>query len=150
MPLSPLWRNIMADFSDPEHNEYDDDEYKNYPDPKKFNKEFQFDWASWELWLQQAIQDIVDDGDGVWVVGGYDNKEYNDESNSPVIDSETEEMIKEKLIYFGQNHYGEGIWKTKYFKHNYFENFYKNHLMAHAAHILKQPSYYRGLYDILN
>ncbi len=47
---------------DPEHYEYDDDEFKNYPHEYNeygYPKQFKFDWDAWESWLLQAMKDIA-------------------------------------------------------------------------------------------
>jgi len=53
-------------------------------------------------------------------------------------------------LYLGNNHYNEGVWKMKYFAYNPIQMAYIKHLESHAVHFVSQPSYYRGLYDILN
>jgi len=53
-------------------------------------------------------------------------------------------------LYLGNNHLNEGIWKMKYFVFNPIQTHYIKHLESHAVHFISQPSYYRGLYDILN
>lgn len=131
---------------EPEDQEYDDDEYKNYPDGGQFNnyneygypKQFKFDWASWELWLQDALKDIQEDNN-IWFFGGQKPKENNNSYN------------KDKYFtYLGSNIYDEAIWKTKFFIKESLDIEYKNHIAAHPAHFLKQPHYYKGMFDILN
>ena len=53
-------------YDEPEYNEYDDDEYKFYPNEYNehehgYPKAFKFDWASWEKWLSQAIKEIYEE-----------------------------------------------------------------------------------------
>ena len=143
-------------FNDPEQNEYDDDEYKYYPDGGQFNeynehgfpKEFKFDWSAWELWLKQALDDIVEEGK-TWTVGGFDNNE--EEQKFPVSGALPNGALKDKyFMYLGSNHYDEAVWKAKYFIVNEIDQEYKKHIVQHAQHFLKQPSYYRGMFDILN
>ena len=54
------------------------------------------------------------------------------------------------LLYLGNNHYNEPIYKAKHFLENKVQNAYTNHLQQHASYFVKQPAYYKGLYDILN
>lgn len=134
---------------DPEHEDYDDDEYQYYPEYNEhgYPQQFKFDWNSWELWLKDAIQDIID-AENTWVVG-YSKKQPEPPEKSQE-DIEIENLLKEKFIFFGENKYKEPIWKTKYFIANYFDIFYKNHFMSNARHIIQQPNYYKSLYDIMN
>lgn len=53
-------------------------------------------------------------------------------------------------LYLGNNYYNEGIWKMKYFVHNKIQKEYELHLQSHARHIINQPQYYEGLFEILN
>ena len=55
-----------------------------------------------------------------------------------------------KSQYLGSNYYGQQIWKTKYFVCDPIDLQYKNHLQSNAHHFVQQPSYYKGLFDILN
>jgi hypothetical protein len=57
---------------------------------------------------------------------------------------------KDKLQYLGSNYNKEPIWKTKYFISNLINQEYKKHLQSNAAYFIKQPNYYKGLFDILN
>lgn len=133
---------------EPEQNDYDDDDYKFFPE-KKPQQPFKFDWTVWEQWLENTLNDIVQDQDpNTWQVGWNITPPPVPQEEIPVNDSPID--IELELLYFGENQYGEGIWKTKYLNHNYFDQFYKNHFIAHAAHIVRQPHYYRGLFDMQN
>ena len=141
----------MADYNDPEYNEYDDDDYIQYPyDYNEYNahgypKNFKFDWSSWELWLKQALEDIVEENN-TWTVGG--NK---DETKFPVSGALPKSTFNNKdFMYLGSNHYDEAIWKSKYFIVDDINKKYKAHILQHAVHFLKQPAYYKGMFDILN
>ena len=128
---------------DPEHEDYDDDEYKYYPDGGEFKKyEFKFDWTVWEKWLKDALDDIVQEGDNQWIVDG---KKF------PVSDSASQDTSKDQyFMYLGSNQYSEGVWKYRDFLDEKLFQEYKNHLQSNAAHVLKNPNYYRGLHDIIN
>jgi hypothetical protein len=139
---------------EPEDQEYDDDEYKNFPDGGQFNnyneygypKEFKFDWASWELWLKDVLKDIEEDNN-VWFFGGQNLKKNTDSNKLP---SNKNKWTDKYFIYLGSNVYDEAIWKTKFFIKESLDIEYKNHIAAHPAHFLKQPHYYKGMFDILN
>jgi len=128
---------------EPEYEDYDDDEHNYYPEYNEYGypKDFKIDWVAWEKWLKAAMQDIVFNDNGEWIVSsGYlPNKQQNKENE-----------ISQKFLYFGQNQYDESIWKYKCFISNYFDQQYRNHFMSHASHIVRQPVYYRGMFDMLN
>jgi hypothetical protein len=123
---------------DPEHEDYDDDEYKYYPNEYNefgYPKQFNIDWAAWEKWLKDALDEIVQEGDNTWLVNP----------------SAKSKKSKEQLFaYLGTNSYNEAVWKNKYFVVDQINKQYNNHIVSHAAHFLKQPAYYKGLFDILN
>lgn len=144
-------------YEDPEHQDYDDDEYKYFPDGGQFNeynehgfpKEFQINWEAWEKWLSEAIKEITKENDNQWIVTQYGSNEPKEEF--PVSGKLPKGTLSEEhFAYLGNNHYDEAIWKVKYFINNHLDISYKNHLSSHAAYFLKQPKYYRGLFDNLN
>ena len=136
---------------DPEHENYDDDEYKYYPQPYNdygYPKEFTIDWAAWEQWLSQALKDIVEEDNNVWVFG-HGSKSTN--KKFPVSDALPKGTLSDKyFMYLGSNHYDESVWKSKYFVCSKIEAAYKNHISSNAAYFLKQPSYYKGMFENLN
>jgi hypothetical protein len=141
--------------NEPENEEYDDDEYKNFPDGGQYNnyneygypQEFKFDWASWELWLKDALKDIEEHNNNVWFFGGHKQNKSNTSKNF----SADQSAWKDKyFMYLGSNVYDEAIWKTKFFIKESLDIDYKNHIASHPAHFLKQPHYYKGMFDILN
>lgn len=127
---------------DPEHEDYDDDEYNYYPSYNDYgypelSKKFSIDWAAWEKWLSDTIKEITQDNSGVLFVGSHLSKNNKKSTNS-------------NFMYLGKNNYDETIWKTKYFNQNKLEIQYKNHLAQYAAYFLNQPQYYRALFENLN
>ena len=138
---------------DPEHEDYDDDEYNYYPQYNEYgypdqSKKFNIDWAAWEQWLSKAIQEIVEEENNVWVFGGGKNKSIK---KFPVSDALSNGALSDKyFMYLGSNHYDEAVWKTKYFINDRIDQKYKNHIAHNAVHFIKQPNYYRGMFDILN
>ena len=132
--------------TDPEHEDYDDDEYKYYPDGGEWSKNsFKFDWSVWEKWLKDVIDDIIEENDNTWVVKPKQSEKF------PVSDSTPKDVDNSQLFaYLGSNHYQEGVWKTKYFIKDEINELWNKHIQANAVHFLKQPRYYKGLFDILN
>jgi hypothetical protein len=55
-----------------------------------------------------------------------------------------------KFQYLGSNYHGQQIWKSKHFLGDKYNQEYRSHLQIHAAHFVRQPSYYKGMFDILN
>lgn len=134
-------------YDEPEYNEYDDDEYRYYPEGGEYNehgypKQFKFDWNSWESWLSDAIKEIYEENN-VWIFGQYSSPQKNKKYDKSKID-------EEYFSYLGNNNYDEPVWKEEYFVDNELEKYYKNYLISNAKYILEQPNYYRGLFDNLN
>lgn len=136
-------------YDDPEHEEYDDDEYKYYPDgglwknPPHNNdedkKNFSIDWKAWELWLQNTIKEITqEENSNTWVVGENKFIYYKKEKDG------------ESLQYIGSNTYQEQIWTKKYFLSDKMHQEYLKHLRSHASYFLTQPHYYKNMFNILN
>lgn len=100
-----------------------------------------FSFDVWSQWLANFLEDIYQTNyDTTWYLGANQDQKNKDESIN----------YTNKLIFFGKNAYKEDIWKVKYFIHDDIQTFYRNHYVAHAAHILRQPSHYKGLFEILN
>ena len=137
---------------DPEHEDYDDDDYKHYPEYNEYgysynSKKFDVDWAAWEQWLSKAIKEIVEEDKNVWVFGHH----LKDDKKFIINNTSIKDASKDKyFMYLGSNYYNEGVWKSKYFIVDNIEVEYKQHLASNAAHFLRQPHYYKGLYDNLN
>ena len=96
---------------DPEHEDYDDDDYQYYPEEwdqlGKANS-FNINWEAWQKWLSDAIEDIVQEKgstDSVWV--------YSMDSKFPVVGSSQDAAKDQYFMYLGSNQYSEGVWKTK-------------------------------------
>jgi hypothetical protein len=140
---------------DPEHYDYDDDDYKNYPHEdyaefyKKFGKmsddEIQ---KMWQKWIDDVLDEIIMDGNTIYF-GPAKHKDKEETKKFPVSGS-ADGTGDEKNLYHGMNHYGEAIWKPIYLVDWGLYNEWKNHMAAHAAYILKEPKYYRALYEIMN
>jgi hypothetical protein len=137
-----------------EYDNYDDDH--DYDDSQnnlesQYKKYFKFDPEAWDAWgkfLYDSLQDIVESSPNVWYimpnVSGFPYK-------SIPVNSWLSNTGKDKTFqYLGNNYQGNPIWKTKYFAHNHIFNEYKNHVKNNPKHIISQPHYYKGMFDILN
>jgi hypothetical protein len=129
-------------------DEYDDDQY-NYDyndqhDPYKFY--FKFDVGNTPLseWIQKTIGDMINGSYDIANIPSFPFKKFPVNSWNPNTEN------NQKFQYLGSNYAGEPIWKTKYFAYDPINGIYKNHLQSNAAHFIKQPNYYKGLFDILN
>ena len=129
--------------------DYDDDDYNydydNNPyDPYK--SYFQFDVGNAPLsdWSKNMIDDIVKDSFGINSITGFPYKMFPVNSWNPSTDKGN------SLQYLGSNYQGSPIWKKQYFVVDKINNEYKMHLQDHAHHFVSQPTYYKGLFDILN
>tara|TARA_E500000331_G_scaffold347408_2_gene387571 strand:- start:810 stop:1226 length:417 start_codon:yes stop_codon:yes gene_type:complete len=134
---------------DPEHYEYDDDDFQNYPheyNEHGYPKNFKFDWSAWESWLMDAIKDIQEDNNS-WYLGHY---KVEEEKSSDKKSSTGGSLNNKYFIYLGSNSFKEPIWKTKYFVVDKIQQEYNAHISAHAKHFLLQPQYYKSMFDILN
>lgn len=129
---------------------YDDDYYDKDHPPKNKKHYFNFDWSVWELWLKDAIEQIVKEDNNTWVVKPIPISEYVSKK-FPVTENSLNDTAKtKKFLYLGSNQYDEAIWKKKYFICNPLQIEYINHLSSYAAHFVAQPNYYKGMFDILN
>lgn len=130
-----------------EDDEYDDDQY-NYDyndqyDPYKFY--FKFDVgpnSSLSDWLSNLLNDISTYN--IQNVPGFPVVSF------PVNSWNSNTEKSNSFQYLGSNYYSEPVWKKKYFVKEALNTEYKNHLKSHAAHFIKQPAYYKGMFDILN
>jgi hypothetical protein len=136
-------------YQEPEHNDYDDDEYNYYPEYNDYGypKQFKFDWSAWEKWLSKTIKEITEEDNNVWIFGHpLKPSQKSTSDNTPSKGAFSDQYF----MYLGKNHYDETLWKAKYFIASSFDQQYKNYLAANAAHILRQPTYYKNLFDNLN
>lgn len=125
------------DYND-EHN-YDDaqDKYKHY---------FKFDPDAWDAWgkmLYDTLNDIVEGSSNVWYIN-FPKKSF------PVNSYFSNTEKPKNFQYLGNNYDGVQIWKKKYFVHDPIQHMYIDHLSSHADYFVKQPHYYKGMFDILN
>jgi len=132
---------------EPEHEDYDDDDYNYYPNNYNdfgYPKNFSLDEQAWEKWLKDTIKHIVEEDYNVWVFGNKvtdPTQKFNMSQNS----------YKDKyFMYLGSNDKQEHVWKSKYFVVDMIDQEYQKHIKSNAKHFLRQPSYYKGLFENLN
>ena len=143
----------MNDFD--EDDDYDNDDYHDYDHPSlnPYQYHFSFDFSG-ETGLSQWIIDMLSN------IGWTSSSDANPFAPENVLGFSTYKFPvnswnpntadPKKSQYLGSNYYGQEIWKTKYFVCHPVDMQYKNHLQSNAAHFVQQPSFYRGLFDILN
>ena len=134
-----------------EDDNYDDDDYNYDNSQNPYKHYFKFDpaaWDAWGKWLQDALNDIVDNQTNVWYV--MPNVEGFPKKSFPV-NSYFSNTGKDKTFqYLGNNYQGVPIWKKKYFVYDPLDMQYRKHIEANPIHFLQQPHYYKGMFDILN
>lgn len=132
-----------------EYDNYDDyDDSHDHPE-NKYKHYFKFDPEAWDAWgkmLYDALNDIVETSPNVWYIGpGFGKKSFP--VNSYFSNTGKD---KKSFQYLGSNYQNNQVWKAKYFVYDPIQHKYINHIQAHAIHFVKQPHYYKGLFDILN
>lgn len=135
---------MHEDYDDYE-NAYDDDS-QNYPE-NPYKHYFKFDPQSWDMWgklLGDMFENIVEPSSNVWYVYGYLSNEL------PVNSYISNTGKGDTFQYLGNNYDNVKVWKKKYFVIDPIQQEYIHHIQNNAKYFLKQPSYYKGLFDILN
>lgn len=130
-------------------DEYYDHDYNDQYDPYKFY--FKFDVnpnTPLSDWITKMINDIFQNP-------SHDNFKITNIPGFPVVsfpvNSWNPNTVNDKKFqYLGSNYAGEQVWKAKYFVHDKLQIEYINHLRSHVTYFVKQPSYYRCLFEILN
>jgi len=132
-----------------DEDEYDENDNYQYPyNPYQWYYKFDVD-SNTPLsdWINEVVKNFVDPlGKNDWKllnISGFENKKFPVNSWNP-------NTANDKFQYLGSNYHGYPIWKTKYFVIDKIHIEYKLHLQAHASHFVKQPSFYNGMFDILN
>lgn len=133
-----------------EDDEYDDDQYNYDYKSNPFQWYYKFDVgpdSPISKWMDDLINDIIKNT----------NQDYNPNnifSFKPIkfpVNSWNPNTGKDNTYqYLGSNYHGEPIWKKKYFIHNKLQTDYVLHLQNYVTHTVSQPSYYKGIFDILN
>ena len=139
----------MHENYDDNEDDYDDHNYDDLPkDPYKWYYKFDVGPDNpISKWLDDLINDFIknthNDYNIVSIPGFYEKK-------FPVNSWNPDTAKSKNFQYFGSNYQGSPIWKSKYFVVDKINNQYKLHLQSHASHFVKQPFYYKGMFDILN
>ena len=146
------------DYDDYYEDNYDDsqdyDQSKSESDWNKFYFKFDVNNSPLSDWVQKMIDNIFKDSSKDANKNDWYNMSYV--SGFPFVSLPVNDWISNtagggnSLLYLGNNHYNEPIYKNKHFIENKLLNTYTNHIQQHAVHFVKQPNYYKGLYDILN
>lgn len=129
--------------------DYDDDQYDyDHPSLNPYQYYFKFDIGPntpLSQWLSDIVNDFMGAGEDYKMINipGFPSKMFPVNSWNPNTGGNS-------FQYLGSNYQGSPIWKKQYFAVDKFNNEYKLHLQAHAGHFVKQPTYYRGMFDILN
>jgi len=129
---------------DYEDNYEDDDEHDyDHPSLNPYQWYYKFDFGPntpISNWVDNIIQDMLKN-----------DFNTNDMSNKMFpVNSWNPNTGGNSLQYLGSNYQGSPIWKIKYFAINKINTEYVLHLQSHAKHFVNQPTYYKGMFDILN
>jgi hypothetical protein len=130
-----------------DYEEYDEDDYI---DPKdQYKHYFKFDPEAWDAWgkmLYDTLNGFIQgpDHNNIWFI----DKFHKD--CVPVNSYFPNTGQSKNFQYLGNNYQDAKIWKTKYFALDKINILYLNHIQSYPIHFIKQPEYYRGLFDILN
>ena len=121
-------------------NNPDDPEYND--DPYKFYFQIDTDWI--QKYMDSLIKKLSESYETPLLPEGFKP------ISLPVSSWLSSTADDKKSLYLGNNYWNEGIWKIKYFIYNKLQKEYELHLQSHARHIVSQPRYYEGLFEILN
>lgn len=131
-----------------EDDNYDDDEYDyDHPSLNPYQWFFKFDVSQdspLSSWISDLINNVMKNDNDIQNVPGFPYKMF------PVNSWNPDTGKGNSFQYLGSNYAGQPIWKKKYFVHDKLQTEYTNHLQKYAAHFIKQPHYYKGLFEILN
>jgi hypothetical protein len=140
---------MHENYEDSDDEDYDEHDYDSHKD-EKYKWYYKFDVGPdnpMSKWLDEIIKDFINNpvsDINIVSIPGFDSKKFPVSSWNPNADKGN------SLQYLGSNYQGSPIWKKKYFAVDKINNEYKLHLQKYASHFLKQPVYYKGLFDILN
>ena len=142
------------DYEDYYEDDYDDShDYDKGQTESDWNKfYFKFDVSSGPIseWVQKMIDNIIQNSNpNNWY-------KINDIPDFPFVSLPVTDWVSNtvsggnSLLYLGNNQYNSPVWKQKYFIRDKLQESYILHLQSNIKHFVQQPSYYRGLFDILN
>lgn len=134
------------------HEDYEDEDYDDeydYDHPSlnpPYKWFFKFDVGPdtpLSKWINDMVNNFMESGEMI-NIPGFPPKMFP-------VNSWTPDTGKgNSFQYLGSNYQGSPIWKKQYFVVDKMNNEYTLHLQSHAQHFIKQPTYYKGLFDILN
>lgn len=140
-------------YDDEPYSDYDDyDDSHDYTDSQSYSPKFYFKFdvtsgGSLSDWIKKSIEDLLKK----------DSDKLENNSNFLPVSFPVNDLFSQytvsgsnPLLYLGNNHYKEQVWKKKYFIHDKLGTQYVLHLQSHAGYFLRQPKYYKGLFEILN
>lgn len=128
---------------------YDDDDYDyDHPSLHPYQYYYKFDVGPdhpISKWISDMVNNFLESSEEFKMINipGFQHQMFPVNSWHPNTGGKN-------LQYLGSNYQGSPIWKKQYFVIDKVNSSYKLHLQAHAAHFIKQPIYYRGMFDILN
>lgn len=139
-------------YDDEPYNDYDDyDDSHDYDQSQSNWQKFYFSFdvdagGALSDWIKNIIDGIKDDNIKINNIPGFPVVSF------PVNDLFSHNTVSggDSLLYLGNNHNKEQIWKKKYFIHDKLGTDYVLHLQSHAGYFLRQPRYYKALFEILN
>ena len=138
------------------HENYDDSEEEDYeeydhdhPSLNPYQWYYKFDIGPdtpISKWITDIVNNFIGSSEDFNIVNipGFPPKKFPVSSWNP--DTGKDNTFQ----YLGSNYQGSPIWKKQYFIVDNINNEYKLHLQNHAEHFVKQPIYYKGMFDILN
>lgn len=129
-----------------ENDNYDDDDSQDNLE-SQHKHYFKFDpeaWDAWGKWLYDALNEAVEISPNVWYAYGFPSKSIP--VNSYISNTDKGNTFQ----YLGVNYDGVNVWKSKYFVYDKIFHEYIKHIQGHSVYFIKQPHYYKGLFEILN
>jgi hypothetical protein len=138
----------MHQYDEP-YDDYDDyDDAYDYGSESNHNKfYFKFDvnpYGSLSDWFKKMIEDLINYKTPL-LPEGFSPVSF------PVNDYFSNTVSGDNpLLYLGNNHYNEPMWKKKDFIQDKLGTEYVLHLQSNAGYFISQPRYYKALFDILN
>lgn len=127
------------------HESYEDDYYNDNCDDSQDYDQSQPDWNKFYFKFDVTHSPLSD-----WVKKTVDKLLGDQFVSFPVNDWLSNTAGVNSLLYLGNNHYNEPIYKAKHFLIDSLGLKYTKHLEQHAVHFIQQPSYYKSMFDLLN
>jgi mRNA-degrading endonuclease HigB of HigAB toxin-antitoxin module len=137
----------MDDYYYDDYDEYDDshDYDQSQPDWNKLYFKFDITHSYLSNWFQKIVEKMFNDPHNIHNISGFD---YVSLPANSWTTQNTEN--NNTFLYLGVNYQNQPIWKKKYFASDLIRELYMNHIKSHSKYFLQQPSYYNGIFDILN